>query len=133
MKHKCPICKAETDSAVHADFPFCSERCRERDLGNWASEKYVVSEPVFTEEDTGKARGTPSSFLWTTIWTTRMTPTIEATAAPDTPRKKPRLALAIATALGVGYIPKSPRTFGSLVGVATAYLSAVFFLRPTSF
>jgi len=51
MKHKCPICKAETGSAVHADFPFCSERCRNRDLGNWASEKYVVSEPVFDEED----------------------------------------------------------------------------------
>jgi len=51
MKHKCPICKAETDSGVHADFPFCSERCRDRDLGNWASEKYVVSEPVFDEED----------------------------------------------------------------------------------
>ncbi len=51
MKHKCPICKAETDSAVHADFPFCSERCRDRDLGNWASEKYVVSAPVFDEED----------------------------------------------------------------------------------
>jgi len=51
MKHKCPICKAETDSAVHADFPFCSERCRNRDLGNWATEKYVVSEPVFDEED----------------------------------------------------------------------------------
>ena len=51
MKHKCPICKAETDSAIHADFPFCSERCRERDLGNWASEKYVVSEPIFTEEE----------------------------------------------------------------------------------
>jgi uncharacterized protein len=51
MKHKCPICKVETDSAIHADFPFCSERCRERDLGNWASEKYVVSEPIFTEED----------------------------------------------------------------------------------
>lgn len=51
MKHKCPICKAETDSAVHADFPFCSERCRMLDLGNWASEKYVVSEPIFDEED----------------------------------------------------------------------------------
>ena len=34
MKHKCPICKAETDSAVHADFPFCSARCRMQDLGN---------------------------------------------------------------------------------------------------
>jgi endogenous inhibitor of DNA gyrase (YacG/DUF329 family) len=52
MKHKCPICKTKTDSTIHADFPFCSERCRERDLGNWASEKYVVSEPVFTEADT---------------------------------------------------------------------------------
>jgi len=36
---------------VHAEFPFCSEGCRERDLGNWASEKYVVSEPVFDEEE----------------------------------------------------------------------------------
>ena len=50
MKHKCPICKAATDLALHADFPFCSERCRDRDLGNWATEKYVVSEPVFDEE-----------------------------------------------------------------------------------
>jgi endogenous inhibitor of DNA gyrase (YacG/DUF329 family) len=57
MKHKCPICKAETDSTVHADFPFCSERCRERDLGNWASEKYVVSEPVFDEEDLAEGKG----------------------------------------------------------------------------
>ena len=61
-----------------------------------------------------------------------MTPTIEATAAPAAPPEKPRLALALATALGVGYMPKAPGTLGSLVGVATAYLSAVFFLRPTS-
>lgn len=52
MKHRCPICRTETDSAVHAEFPFCSKRCRERDLGNWASEKYVVSEPIFDEEET---------------------------------------------------------------------------------
>lgn len=51
MKHRCPICKTPIDSAVHAEFPFCSERCRLLDLGNWASEKYVVSEPVFDEED----------------------------------------------------------------------------------
>jgi endogenous inhibitor of DNA gyrase (YacG/DUF329 family) len=57
MKHRCPICKAQTDSAVHADFPFCSQRCRERDLGNWASEKYVVSELVFTEEDNAEREG----------------------------------------------------------------------------
>ncbi len=47
MHHRCPICKTPTDSEANAEFPFCSERCRERDLGNWASEKYVVSEPVF--------------------------------------------------------------------------------------
>jgi uncharacterized protein len=51
MIHKCPICKTPTDSAVHSDFPFCSERCRMHDLGNWASEKYVVSEPIFNEEE----------------------------------------------------------------------------------
>jgi endogenous inhibitor of DNA gyrase (YacG/DUF329 family) len=55
MKHKCPICKVETDSAIHADFPFCSERCRERDLGNWASEKYIVSDPIFDEEETNES------------------------------------------------------------------------------
>jgi endogenous inhibitor of DNA gyrase (YacG/DUF329 family) len=42
---------------VHADFPFCSERCRDRDLGNWASEKYVVSEPIFDEEELIEGKG----------------------------------------------------------------------------
>lgn len=51
MQHRCPICKIPTDAAVHAEFPFCSERCRLRDLGNWAAEKYVVSEPIFDEDD----------------------------------------------------------------------------------
>jgi uncharacterized protein len=27
-------------------FPFCSERCRLIDLGNWAAEKYVISTPI---------------------------------------------------------------------------------------
>jgi len=26
--------------------PFCSDRCRLIDLGNWASEKYVISRPA---------------------------------------------------------------------------------------
>jgi hypothetical protein len=26
--------------------PFCSERCRDVDLGNWAAEKYVLSTPT---------------------------------------------------------------------------------------
>ncbi|MBV9761378.1 MAG: DNA gyrase inhibitor YacG [Acidobacteriaceae bacterium] len=41
----CPICKKE---AVEGSpyIPFCSDRCRLIDLGNWASEKYVVSTPA---------------------------------------------------------------------------------------
>ncbi len=46
-----------------------------------------------------------------------------AAAASETPRKKPRLAVALATALGIGYIPKAPGTFGSLVGIAVAILT----------
>ena len=51
MKHRCPICKTATDSDLHKEFPFCSERCRLLDLGAWASEKYVVSDPVFDESE----------------------------------------------------------------------------------
>ena len=49
MRASCPICKKPTDSETHAEFPFCSERCRLLDLGNWASEKYVISSPAFDE------------------------------------------------------------------------------------
>jgi endogenous inhibitor of DNA gyrase (YacG/DUF329 family) len=51
MQHRCPICKRSTDSATNPEFPFCSERCRVQDLGNWAAEKYVVSDPIFDEDD----------------------------------------------------------------------------------
>jgi phosphatidylglycerophosphatase A len=61
-----------------------------------------------------------------------MTPSTEIPGEGTAPQKKPRLAMAIATALGVGYLPKAPGTFGSLVGVATAGLSAAFFLHPAS-
>jgi len=39
------------DSEQSTEFPFCSERCRERDLGNWAMEKYKVSMPVMDESE----------------------------------------------------------------------------------
>ena len=51
---------------------------------------------------------------------------------PEVSREKPRLALAVATVFGIGYIRKAPGTFGSLAGVATAFLSAIFFLHPRS-
>lgn len=47
--------------------------------------------------------------------------------------QKPRLALAIATAFGVGYIRKAPGTFGSIVGLLTAVLSSAFFLHPSTY
>ena len=50
MKHNCPICKTATDSEVNKEFPFCSERCKDIDLGNWATERSVISEPAFDEE-----------------------------------------------------------------------------------
>jgi phosphatidylglycerophosphatase A len=59
-----------------------------------------------------------------------MTPTTDAAVASR--GNKPRLAYAIATVFGVGNLPKSPGTYGSLVGVVTIVLSAIFFLRPTS-
>lgn len=46
MQWRCPICRQLTDAATHADFPFCSARCRLIDLGNWAAEKYRASEPA---------------------------------------------------------------------------------------
>lgn len=49
MKWHCPICRKETDSETDAGFPFGCERCKLTDLGNWSSEKYVVSEPVTGE------------------------------------------------------------------------------------
>ena len=42
---KCPSCKKEVKLGA-TEMPFCSERCRIIDLGNWASEKYVISTPA---------------------------------------------------------------------------------------
>jgi endogenous inhibitor of DNA gyrase (YacG/DUF329 family) len=50
---KCPICKKEV--ALDAPFhPFCSDRCRIIDLGNWASDKYVIPVVESEEEDIEK-------------------------------------------------------------------------------
>lgn len=50
---KCPICKKQ----VPPDgpfLPFCSDRCRLIDLGNWVSERYVISTPLKPgDEETG--------------------------------------------------------------------------------
>ncbi len=60
-----------------------------------------------------------------------MTPSTEIPSGAAVPQKKPRLAMAIATALGVGYMPKAPGTFGSLVGIVVAMPCGIF-PRPAS-
>ena len=42
---RCPICKKEV-SLNDPNMPFCSDRCRLIDIGNWADEKYVISKPA---------------------------------------------------------------------------------------
>lgn len=46
----CPICKKPV-KLEDPFMPFCSERCRMIDLGNWASERYVISTPIDPQAD----------------------------------------------------------------------------------
>ncbi len=46
---RCPICDKEV-AFEDPYMPFCSDRCRIIDLGNWASEKYVISTPTQQNE-----------------------------------------------------------------------------------
>jgi uncharacterized protein len=52
---KCPICRKKVAFEGNPFRPFCSERCKLTDLGNWASEKYRIPaesvEQDATEED----------------------------------------------------------------------------------
>jgi uncharacterized protein len=57
MELKCPICKKPTDSETDAEFPFCTARCREHDLGNWAMEKYKVAAPMMDESELEEIEG----------------------------------------------------------------------------
>ena len=45
----CRICKGHVDHNG-AHYPFCSEKCKQVDLGRWATGQYAVSRPA-TEED----------------------------------------------------------------------------------
>lgn len=60
---RCPICKKEV-SIDDPNMPFCGDRCRTIDLGNWAAEKYVVSTPAKQNElekleESDQAEGRP--------------------------------------------------------------------------
>ncbi len=51
---------------------------------------------------------------------------------PDPPPTNPHFALFVATAGGLGYLPKAPGTFGSLVGLVVALLPAWLFFGFTA-
>jgi endogenous inhibitor of DNA gyrase (YacG/DUF329 family) len=48
MNKACPICRKPR---VEKYAPFCSARCRDRDLANWFNEGYAVPGPPAEPED----------------------------------------------------------------------------------
>lgn len=48
MKIRCPVCKKTIEYSTDNQWrPFCSERCRLVDLGQWLEESYsIAGEPV---------------------------------------------------------------------------------------
>lgn len=52
-KVKCPTCNKNVEwSATSSYRPFCSERCRLIDLGEWASENHAIpAEPIPSTEE----------------------------------------------------------------------------------
>ena len=50
---KCPTCQKQVEWTESSTFrPFCSDRCRLIDLGDWASEKHAIADEAIpsTEE-----------------------------------------------------------------------------------
>lgn len=48
---RCPACGGDSVYAPSNPFrPFCSERCKLIDLGQWASENYRIPEPLKPED-----------------------------------------------------------------------------------
>ena len=54
---QCPICKKPVDPRSRVR-PFCSERCKLLDLGNWLDGKYAIpGEPASDEDPESDAAG----------------------------------------------------------------------------
>lgn len=52
MRIHCPICRREIED-VPDDFPsrpFCSQRCKTIDLGNWLDARYRFSRPLSPDD-----------------------------------------------------------------------------------
>lgn len=51
IKVKCPQCQKEFEYYSSQFRPFCGERCRLIDLGQWLNESYAVPAVKLTEEE----------------------------------------------------------------------------------
>ncbi len=61
MKVKCPTCKKRVEySSSNPHRPFCCERCRMIDLGEWADESYSIPLNVPNEHELDDADGLES-------------------------------------------------------------------------
>ena len=54
---RCPTCRREARWEDNPHRPFCSERCRTIDLGNWASDRYRLPGDPVEPEDEDQVRG----------------------------------------------------------------------------
>lgn len=58
MNRPCPICrKARTEKFA----PFCSARCRDRDLARWFNEDYAVPGEAVSEDDLARSKDNPAN------------------------------------------------------------------------
>jgi endogenous inhibitor of DNA gyrase (YacG/DUF329 family) len=54
---RCPICEKRFDPATSPAMPFCSQRCRQIDLGRWLREVYSVPIEREPEEEGESGQG----------------------------------------------------------------------------
>jgi endogenous inhibitor of DNA gyrase (YacG/DUF329 family) len=52
---KCPRCGKAAESTVNPFRPFCSERCKLVDLGNWISDSYRIPGTDAAKNDEGES------------------------------------------------------------------------------
>jgi len=51
MNVRCPVCRKPSRWEENPFRPFCGERCKMVDLGNWAEERYRVPGDPISEDD----------------------------------------------------------------------------------
>lgn len=52
LKVRCPVCQQMAAWGGNPSRPFCSEVCKDKDLGNWATGRYrIAGDPVGTGPD----------------------------------------------------------------------------------